>query len=307
MADVVATPFSSKDDAPLATKNSGTYATMDMAEALFGSNNVPRIEDIDRQYNAGRTSAACVSAWSRMRREKVNPVGIKVPLETLEAKAQAAGISLKKLHKALGVYLANQDKIPDQEYISIVDFDKSGSQPRWFFISLRDGSVSSYRVSAGKGSDPDHDGFATRFSNAPGSGASSLGCAIGAGKYDGKHRNSMYLHGLEATNNNMCNRSVVVHTTGGAYAAGLGRSNGCLAVDSTSSIYEKLGKGGLICSYRDGETTSAAKAPHRQHVAKDSRHHVVRRHRHIASYNHRRYHHARHVRYHRRHHVQYYY
>ncbi|MGH2322743.1 murein L,D-transpeptidase catalytic domain-containing protein, partial [Enterococcus faecalis] len=64
----------------------------------------------------------------------------------------------------------------------------------------------------GSGSDPSHTGFLKRFSNDPGSNASSEGAFLTADYYVGKHGRSQRLIGLDATNDNALSRAIVVHS-----------------------------------------------------------------------------------------------
>lgn len=282
-----------RDESPIAAQGSGVTLTPDMAQGLYGFGHIPRLEDTDRYYGAGHTTGLCKSTWDAMRNPKppIYPVGVKAPLDELEKNARLAGLPLKKLHKTLGVFLANQTGIPEQETISVVDYDKPGSQNRWFFINLRTGKITSQRVSAGLGSDPTHSGNASLFSNEEGTYASSLGCAIASGHVNSdKHGASMLVHGLEESNNNSCSRMIEVHGPlkwGGrkagfvrAYDAGNGRSNGCLAVNDRDDTFKKLGRGGLVCSFKDGEHGVATKkyGSSKRHSYRKSKHRRHRRH-----------------------------
>ena len=105
-------------------------------------------------------------------------------------------------------------------------------------------------VAHGKGSDPDGDGYATRFSNEHNSKASSLGFYITGELYMGKHGKSMRLHGLSSVNSNALARAVVVHESAYVREASVrqGRSFGCLAVSATEirKVLASLNGGALI-------------------------------------------------------------
>ena len=62
------------------------------------------------------------------------------------------------------------------QHFAVVDYARHSSQPR-FLLFERDSLrlMSNYRVAHGRGSDPDHNGYADSFSDAEGSQASSLG------------------------------------------------------------------------------------------------------------------------------------
>jgi len=121
-------------------------------------------------------------------------------------------------------------------------------------VNLHDGTVSSHLVAHGRGSDPLHTGWLKRFSNAPGSKASSEGAYKTGAAYIGAHGNSIRLEGLDPTNDNALSRGIVVHSAWyvSAEIVGhvgmLGRSEGCFAVagSSLAEVMTKLGPGRLL-------------------------------------------------------------
>lgn len=137
--------------------------------------------------------------------------------------------------KAMDYFNANQGRINNKRYIGIVDFAAHSSRDRFWILDLQTGSEHAMHVAHGTGSDPDGDGYATRFSNVPNSRASSLGFYLTGDLYTGKHGRSMRLHGLSDTNSNALSRAVVMHDSDyvreGNYRAG--RSFGCLALANT--------------------------------------------------------------------------
>ncbi len=146
--------------------------------------------------------------------------------------------------------------------IIIVDYAKHSGQPRLYRVNLSNGEGldAPMLVAHGVGSDPDDDGFATRFSNTPDSLASSLGAARGAEIYSGQNGRSLRLDGLDPSNNMMRYRDIVVHS----YAANRRRyfnashianragrpgiSEGCLVVepDKRDLVLETLADGGFL-------------------------------------------------------------
>ena len=118
--------------------------------------------------------------------------------------------------------------------------------------------MSSYLVAHGRGSDPTHTGWLERFSNDPGSYATSSGAFRTGSLYVGAHGHSMRLDGLDPTNSNAASRAIVVH--GAWYVSEvmighsgmLGRSEGCFAVSNSSlaEIISVLGPGRLIYADR---------------------------------------------------------
>ena len=227
---------------------------------------LPSLGRLDQKYRGRSIDYTCRNTWADLRSTVVRPRAVRPSLAAFRVNAEKAGLPFRKLKNALAVFLKNQDSLPNQHHITIVDFDKSSSQKRLFTVDLQTGRVDSFFTSAGRGSDPDGDGYATQFSNATGSQASSLGCYVAAGEYRSptkNNRRSLVLHGLEASNDNACQRHVVMHPAR-YVGSGAGRSFGCLAVlpKDVGTVYGRVGGGGLICSYREGAITEAtARAP----------------------------------------------
>ena len=152
--------------------------------------------------------------------------------------------------KALVYFNAHSDQIKNKRYIGIVDFSAHSSKERFFILDMQSGGVHALHVAHGSGSDPDGDGYATRFSNVPNSKASSLGFYLTGALYNGSHGKSMRLHGLSSTNSNALSRAVVVHESAYVKEARMrqGRSFGCLAVSATEirKVLNSLSGGALI-------------------------------------------------------------
>ena len=100
------------------------------------------------------------------------------------------------------------------------------------FVNLENGTIRSFLVSHGRGSDPGHSGFLQQFSGIPGSEATSRGAYLTAEWYNGKYGTSIRLLGLDADNRTALERAIVMHPA--KYAAAshiekfgkLGRSEG---------------------------------------------------------------------------------
>ena len=123
-----------------------------------------------------------------------------------------------------------------RDVAGIADFGVHSSLPRFHFANLEEGSVTSYRVAHGTGSDPEHDGMLDWFSNEPGSLATSRGAFISWEWYKGIYGTSIRLGGLDADNSNALDRAIVMHAADYARPqhverwGRLGRSNGCFAM-----------------------------------------------------------------------------
>lgn len=141
-----------------------------------------------------------------------------------------------------------------RDVMGVVDFDAPSSTERFHLVNLVDGRTTSYLVAHGRGSDPAHAGWLQRFSNDPGSEASSNGAYITAQTYDGHHGRSRRVIGLDATNSNAEPRAIVIHAAPYvslailAATGKLGRSEGCFAVapDKRDEVLARLGEGRLI-------------------------------------------------------------
>jgi hypothetical protein len=154
------------------------------------------------------------------------------------------------LKNAILYFDAHKSDFPNNQVISVLDFKLNSSQKRWHFINMQTGTVWSIRVAHGKGSDPDHDGFAQTFSNISGSDASSLGVYRTAETYQGGHGYSLRLDGLSSTNSNVRAREIVVH--GADYVQDKdviqGRSWGCPAVSMANykTVIDLIKSGSMI-------------------------------------------------------------
>lgn len=144
--------------------------------------------------------------------------------------------------------------IAKRDFIGVVDFAASSADPRFHVVHLPSGSVESFRVAHGSGSDPAHTGFLDHFSNRPGSEASSNGAYTTADLYQGKYGLSMKVDGLDWTNNNAMARAIVIHNAWYAEPevveqhGKLGRSQGCFAFSRKDqwTVMHRLTSGHLI-------------------------------------------------------------
>lgn len=141
-----------------------------------------------------------------------------------------------------------------KDIVGIADFGVHSSHPRFHFANLETGTVRSFLVAHGQGSDPEHDGWLKTFSNAPGSNATSRGAYITYEWYKGKYGTSIRLGGLDSENSNALPRYIVMHAADYARPehvekwGRLGRSNGCFAMspDDFSEALWHLSGGRLL-------------------------------------------------------------
>jgi hypothetical protein len=124
-----------------------------------------------------------------------------------------------------------------RDVVAVADFARPSSLPRLHLVNLEAGTLRSFLVAHGRGSDPQHDGWLKNFSNTIGSEATSRGAYLVSDTYDGKYGTSLRLTGLDPDNSNAYDRAIVMHP---AWYAGpdmlarwgkLGRSEGCFAMD----------------------------------------------------------------------------
>ena len=127
-----------------------------------------------------------------------------------------------------------------RDTIGVVDFSMASREGRFHVVDLMNGRVDSHLVAHGRGSDPDHSGFVEKFSNTPGSEATSNGSYATADYYQGKYGLSMKVRGLDWTNSNAEARAIVIHNAWYAEPemialhGKLGRSEGCFAFSRSS-------------------------------------------------------------------------
>ncbi|HTM81106.1 murein L,D-transpeptidase catalytic domain family protein [Asticcacaulis sp.] len=186
--------------------------------------------------------------------------GVAAGLLTSRAKAFAApgGPSPQLLVKARQALMSHGDRVAHTDLMGIADFTQPSHVPRFHILNLTDGRSESFLVAHGKGSDLNHTGWLQRFSNAPGSEATSEGSYLTGNTYVGKHGLSRRLDGLDPQNSNAFSRAIVIHgawyvspdmvaTTGK-----LGRSQGCLAFSEADRqrVMDRLGAGRLIYAGR---------------------------------------------------------
>ena len=155
----------------------------------------------------------------------------------------------KLLEEAVTFFDANSEKIKNKSIIGVIDFKQHNSKERFYIINMESGHVESYLTAHGRNSDPDHDGYATKFSNVDGSKMTSLGFYLTAETYQGTHGYSLRLDGLSTTNSNARKRLIVIHEA--SYVAPgplIGRSEGCPALDKryNTEVIREIKGGALL-------------------------------------------------------------
>lgn len=122
------------------------------------------------------------------------------------------------------------------DVVGVADFARPSYLPRLHFANLENGTIRSFFVAHGRGSDPEHDGWLKWFSNMPGSEATSRGAFLTCEWYKGKYGTSIRLEGLDGDNSHALDRAIVIHPAWYADPdvlsrwGKLGRSEGCFAM-----------------------------------------------------------------------------
>ncbi|KPF81367.1 twin-arginine translocation pathway signal [Brevundimonas sp. AAP58] len=162
------------------------------------------------------------------------------------------------MSRAMAALDIHHERLPLRDRMYLVDFQKFSGDTRLFEVDLIGGRVTALRTSHGRGSDPEHSGFARRFSNEPDSHMSSVGAYATAGPSWGPQQGpNVLLDGLEYTNNLARDRAIIVH--GADYAeptflereGKLGRSYGCFSTAHADlpMLRERMGQGRLLFAF----------------------------------------------------------
>ncbi len=163
------------------------------------------------------------------------------------------------LARARSALLTHGGRVQFRDRVGLVDFSAASGVPRLQIVDIANGRVlKNLLVAHGRGSDPANTGVVQRFSNRPGSNASSSGSFLIGDTYFGKHGRSRRLHGLDPENDQALARAIVIHSAdyvseGQAKAAGrVGRSQGCFTVshDDLGEVLALLGPGRLLLAGR---------------------------------------------------------
>ena len=199
-------------------------------------------------------------------------VSVSEPSSPVLAKASAALAALKSevrklshpaaLETAFRSYFAYKTANPGdvrKPYLYFVDYGLPSTQPRGYVFDMESFSIvdGPFTVAHGRGSAASRDGVPTRFSNASGSNATSLGLYLTQETYgfSGKSAGSRYtsvglrLLGLSrGWNDNARNRGVVAHGAPYVTSDKAGRSEGCPAVEPgrAQRLLPKIANGAMV-------------------------------------------------------------
>lgn len=168
----------------------------------------------------------------------------------------------RALSDAFGSYFAYKAAHPNdikKPYLYFVDYGLPSTTPRGYVFDMRSLEIvdGPFMVAHGRGSSATKYGVPTRFSNAPGSNATSLGLYVAQDTYDfhGKTGGQSYaslglrLQGVSTGyNDNALARKVVAHGAPYVTQTGAGRSEGCPAMEPTRArrLLPALANGGMV-------------------------------------------------------------
>lgn len=171
--------------------------------------------------------------------------------------AQAQNLDSQAILLGLKAYnKAHAEGLDSQQVLTIVDYSKPSTEPRFWVFDLKTNTVLfDELVAHGQNSG---DNLPTAFSDNPSSHMSSLGLYLTEQTYDGHHGNSLRLEGLEkGVNDTAETREVVVH--GAPYVSQtfadthgrLGRSWGCFALNPAVAqpVINTIKGGTLLFAY----------------------------------------------------------
>jgi hypothetical protein len=209
----------------------------------------------DRRRFIGASLAAGAAAVAP--RVLARPQRLPVALAPAPALAPvpAAADRPPLLDEALAALDRHAHRLVQRDRIGLVDFTVHSREPRFHLIDVAGGRIErTWLVAHGSGSDPAATGMLQRFSNEPGSNASSRGAYLTANTYYGKYGRSQRVIGLDTDNDHALDRAIVIH--GAPYvdpelidAQGrIGRSQGCFAVELSeiAEVMGRLGEGRMI-------------------------------------------------------------
>lgn len=174
------------------------------------------------------------------------------------APGNAREVPEELLRPLLSHYQQDKHALGNSRFIALLNYRQPSWEPRFYIIDPEKLEiVAAYRVAHGKGSDPDHTGFAEVFGDGEGSHMSSVGLFRTGDVYmseqDG-HGMSLRLEGLSATNASAMDRNIVIHANHYLEREFLntygmpGRSHGCLVFSEADrdDVIARLRGGALI-------------------------------------------------------------
>jgi hypothetical protein len=178
------------------------------------------------------------------------------------------------LEDAFRSYFAYKSAHPSdvkKPYLYFVDYGLSATTPRGYVFDMASLKIvdGPFMVAHGRGSAANSRGVPTRFSNASGSAATSLGLYLTAstyrfsGKSAGRHYTSVGLRLLgrsEGFNDNALARGVVAHGAPYVSRTRAGRSEGCPAMEQSRAarLLPMIANGAMVFLFAPNQTWMAS-------------------------------------------------
>ena len=167
--------------------------------------------------------------------------------------------ALETAFRSYFAYMAAHPNDVKKPVLYFVDYGLPSTEPRGYVFDMRELKIleGPFAVAHGRGSSRSQYGIPTRFSNASGSAATSLGLYLAENVYDfhghtgGRSYSSigLRLKGVSANfNDNALARGVVAHGAPYVTANKAGRSEGCPAMeqDRARRVLPELADGGMV-------------------------------------------------------------
>jgi hypothetical protein len=178
------------------------------------------------------------------------------------------------LGDAFRSYFAYKTAHPDEvrkPFLYFVDYGLPSTTPRGYVFDMKSLKVvdGPFTVAHGRGSSATRNGVPTRFSNAPGSAATSLGLYVAKATYafrghsGGQSYSSIGLRLMGVSrgfNDKALERGVVAHGAPYVTSTASGRSEGCPAMEQSRAqrLLPKLAEGGMVFLFAPDEKWMAS-------------------------------------------------
>lgn len=233
---------------------------------VTGAQFAPRHDNSALEFIAARTRGLGAMPDSTTAKRASTSLAV-LTRRAIDVLADAVGplSTPEALPDAVRSYFAFKSAHPDDvrnPYLYFVDYGLPSTTPRGYvfdmkLLKLLDGP---FTVAHGRGSSPARSGIPTRFSNAIGSAATSLGLYLTEATYrfrgnsGGRHYSSIGLRLVgvsEGFNDNAFARRVVAHGAPYVTPVKAGRSEGCPAMEQSRArkLLPKLANGGMVFLY----------------------------------------------------------
>jgi len=209
----------------------------------------------------GLGAAASVASVSKATASNALAARAKTALATLSSAVHRLS-NPHALEAAFNSYFAFKSAHPDQvkkPYLYFVDYGLPSTQPRGYVFDMSALRIveGPFTVAHGRGSAPEGTSVPTRFSNAFGSAATSLGLYLAKATYaftgssagGAYHSIGLKLAGVShGFNDNALARGVVAHGAPYVTPSKAGRSKGCPAMEPARAqrLLPKLADGGMV-------------------------------------------------------------